>query len=497
MLSSPFRCLLEVDVKRIVDLLLLGFFAFILRPVYGQDGTSPILRFGIEVADDPFGVRIVEMLPTRPISSKLREGDVLVSFIITDDSQKTRHRIGNVDAIDSLKETLGSGKSVDMTLLRPELEAGRYREIVVRIDAIDLLRAPSVRNEVRTWTVESYSSTVPTFAADEGSAVKVSVFYATDRKLDTSNQYSGERDRSANPIKYGVCQVTIPPDHRYGQLEGPKFWKLEFSADPRRHVFLANVSQIGKENTLAAISDHFLALRDQKRRLLVFVHGYNVSFADAARRTAQMHYDLNFPGVSAFYSWPSNATLSGYVSDAEEISWSTPHIQEFLETFDEKADVDEIYLLAHSMGNRGVTQALLFMQSKGIGKKIKEIILASADIDADVFNRDIATRISAYYPRTTVYASDNDKALWGSEALSRNPRVGEIRGGLPTISSNTGLDIVDASAVATDFIGHSFFGDSGSVISDIYNIIESHSAPPRQFLRPADGPSGRFWKFKK
>ena len=457
----------------------------------------PSFRFGIEVADDSFGVRIVEIQPTRPISTKLREGDVLVSFVVSDDAQRTRIRIGNVDAIDGLKETIANGKSVDVTLLRPEAEAGKYRELVVRIDAIDLLRAPVVMKEMTSTVSVPYSTTVPKLAANQGSAVRVSVFYGTDRKLDGNNQYSGERDREGTPIKFGVCQVTIPPDHRYGQLEGPKFWKLELSADPRKHVFLANVSQIGKENTLAAISEHFRALPDQsKRRMLVFVHGYNVSFADAARRSAQMHYDLNFPGVSAFFSWPSNATLSGYVSDAEDISWSTPHIQQFLESFDEKSDVDEIYLLAHSMGNRGVSQALLSMESKGVGKKIKEVILASADIDADVFNRDIAKRISAYYPRTTVYASSKDKALWGSEALSSNPRVGEIRGGFPTVKSSKGLDIVDASSVETDFVAHSFFGDAGSVISDIHEIIESHSPPPRQFLNPENGPDGPFWRFK-
>ncbi|MFY7876087.1 MAG: alpha/beta hydrolase, partial [Pirellula sp.] len=353
-------------MKKIILLVVLSGFEFLFRPAFAQDTTSPILRFGIEVADDPFGVRIVEIQPTRPISTKLREGDVLVSFVVSDDIQKTRIRIGNVDAIDGLKETIANGRSVEVTVLRPDAEPGKYRQIVVQIDAIDLLRSPVVMKEMTSSVEVPYCTTVPTFAANEGSAVRVSVFYGTDRKLDGNNQYSGDRDREETPLKFGVCQVTIPPDHRYGQLEGPKFWKLEFSADPRKHVFLANVSQIGKENTLAAISEHFHALPDQsKRRLLVFVHGYNVSFADAARRSAQMHYDLNFPGVSAFYSWPSNATLSGYVSDAEDISWSTPHIQEFLETLDEKSDVDEIYLLAHSMGNRGVSQALLSMEGKG------------------------------------------------------------------------------------------------------------------------------------
>jgi esterase/lipase superfamily enzyme len=31
--------------------------------------------------------------------------------------------------------------------------------------------------------------------------------------------------------------------------------------------------------------------------LLVFIHGYNTTFADALRRTAQIFYDLDFGGA--------------------------------------------------------------------------------------------------------------------------------------------------------------------------------------------------------
>jgi esterase/lipase superfamily enzyme len=38
------------------------------------------------------------------------------------------------------------------------------------------------------------------------------------------------------------------------------------------------------------------------------VHGYNVSFDDAALRTAQLAYDLTFDCPAAFFSWPSKGT---------------------------------------------------------------------------------------------------------------------------------------------------------------------------------------------
>ena len=66
------------------------------------------------------------------------------------------------------------------------------------------------------------------------------------------------------------------------------------------------------------------------REAFVFVHGYNVTFEDAARRTAQMSYDLAFDGAPIFYSWPSAGSLDGYARDESNIEWTTPHLRDFL-----------------------------------------------------------------------------------------------------------------------------------------------------------------------
>jgi len=38
------------------------------------------------------------------------------------------------------------------------------------------------------------------------------------------------------------------------------------------------------------------------KEIFVFIHGYNTSFEDAARRTGQLAYDLKFPGLAFFFS---------------------------------------------------------------------------------------------------------------------------------------------------------------------------------------------------
>jgi esterase/lipase superfamily enzyme len=45
------------------------------------------------------------------------------------------------------------------------------------------------------------------------------------------------------------------------------------------------------------------------------VHGFNVSFENALRRTAQIAYDLDFDGAPFLFSWPSRDSLLSYASD--------------------------------------------------------------------------------------------------------------------------------------------------------------------------------------
>lgn len=485
-------------MKRMIRCLLFAWSISTVSILIGSD--VPNVRFGIEVSDQDGGVRIEEIKPSRPIATKLAARDVLISYVVVDEPERTIP-IRTADDIDLLKAAIANGRQVSLTFLRPQdsrIPPSRYLQQTVLIDALDLLPVSEVEtaNVPESATVSvPYTTRAPT-ANDENEMVSVNVFYATDRKLD-AGQYSGARDMGSNPIKYGVCEVTIPPDHRTGQLEGPKWWRLEFSADPRKHVYLKDVNQAGKTIVFEAISKSFESVEaGTRRRALLFVHGYNVSFQDAARRSAQMHYDLNFPGISAFYSWPSNANLQSYVSDSGDIEWSTPHIKEFLTDFDTFNAIDEIYVIAHSMGNRGVIKALVEMRLTGAGRKIKEIILAAADVDAAIFERDLAPQIANYYPRTTVYASANDKALWGSEALSEAYRVGEIRNREPTIRTLPTFDVIDASNVATDLLGHSYYGDGTSVISDIFQLIVTNQNPPRFNLSEQNGSRGKYWRFR-
>lgn len=489
---------LSTKARVIGALLGLGLVATQLSPSFSQTPADPIVKFGMEIAETNLGVRIAELDDSRPVAKKLREGDILVSYTVIVDGRQQLNKIVNAGSVDELKAMIRDGKKVSVTVLRPiGNDQSNFESLELEFDALDLMR-PQVVETATVTTTKTYSTTAsdPPAALVEGEATAmiVKVHYATDRRLEANGQYSGERDSAPQPIKYGICEVSIPPNHRRGQLESPTMWDW-YRPNPKKHVYLAKVSQAGEVATFNSIKS-ILTTGASKKSLLFFVHGYNVSFDDAARRSAQLHFDLNYPGVSMFYSWPSNATTSGYVSDAEDITWSTKHIESTLEKLCDQPEIEQIHVIAHSMGNRGVAAALLSLVGKGKSKKISEVVFAAADLDAEIFKRDIAPTISREIARTTIYASDKDKALWSSVALSGNPRVGEIRNGFPTVEPFDRIDLIDASNVETDLLSHSYYGDI-SLIGDLYTLFGSNEAPPRQYLTEKPYKNGKFWRFKK
>ena len=242
----------------------------------------------------------------------------------------------------------------------------------------------------------------------------------------------------------------------------------------------------------------FTDLQSKKtKKAFVFVHGFNVSFEEAAKRTAQMSYDLSFEGTPIFYSWPSQGETSKYVHDGQNIEYSEPHIKQFIKDLLVKLPNHEIYLVAHSMGNRGLTKALvsLFKENQGYAKRIKEIILAAPDIDAEIFKRDIAPNLVEYGNSVTLYASSTDLALIASKKVNGYQRAGDAGNDIVIVD---GIETIDATDMDTGFLGHSYFGSTRSVLGDIDLLIDhSLKADKRVGLKKEVSTKGQYWKFKK
>ena len=288
-------------------------------------------------------------------------------------------------------------------------------------------------------------------------------------------------------VEMGVCEVTIPESHRTGELESPSLLlRLEMTEDPPKHIILKSVHRLDPDSFF---NDMHQELEKKGSNVLVFVHGYNVSFEDAARRTAQMAFDLKFPGAPVFYSWPSQANWYGYRHDTENIKNSVDQIKTFLTEVAAKSNATSINLVAHSMGNVGLTSALLKLNDN---TRFNQIVLAAPDIDAETFKRDIAPKILSKGNRITLYTSKTDLALIASKYFNRGPRAGDSGGELLLIP---GVQTIDATSVDSSLLGHSYYGSNVSVLYDLGQLLNGQPIEARDYLLPNSDLTRPYWHF--
>lgn len=337
----------------------------------------------------------------------------------------------------------------------------------------------------------------PLSASRESSAANyavVKVFYATDRNLTKNKNPAVVYGSSRSSVTYGSCEVSIPRNHRKGKLEAPSILRFEIREDPSKHVILRKIDVVSKDQLFADVAER--VKRSKKENAFLFIHGYNVTFEDAARRTAQISYDLGFDGAPTFYSWPSKGSTPSYIVDEQNIEWTQTHFRQFLEDFFVRSEARNVYLIGHSMGNRALTRTIasLLQQQPDLRKRLKEVILAAPDIDAEVFKRDIAPALTATAPATTLYASSKDLALIASKKVHGYGRAGDSGRGLVVVP---GIETVDATQVDTSLIGHSYFADTESVLSDMFYLIQNGARADQRFgLRAVTTQAGQHWEFK-
>jgi esterase/lipase superfamily enzyme len=317
----------------------------------------------------------------------------------------------------------------------------------------------------------------------------VRVLFATDRRIETRRPLAFDTEPAdSNQISYGTCFVSVPRDHRMGDLEGPSIWRLEFRPDPERHVVVLSKELSDPARFFDDI--RHLAARSDEQDALVFVHGYNVEFDNAVRRTAQLAYDLGFKGPAVAFSWPSQATLAGYNRDARNVELSVDSLRTVLSDLSKKSNVKRIHVIAHSMGNRALVGALAKL---GGDVGVRQIALIAPDIDAELFRR-LARSFPSSVGPITLYASSRDAALIAAATFAGYPRAGQ---GGPGIVVTPGIETVDASAVDTSLtgLGHSYYADASQILSDLFGFFQGNPASKRFGLRAAQGKDGPYWIF--
>lgn len=304
--------------------------------------------------------------------------------------------------------------------------------------------------------------------------------------------YTGERGQ----FTHGIAEVSVPDLHERGVVERPSLLRFEVREDQSKHLVLTKAVELLDGDFDLKISD--AVAKSPAHDLLVFIHGYNVSFEAALLRTAQLAVDLPFDGVPVCYSWPSQATLTGYPIDANNAEWTVPHLKDFLLKLATETGADSINLIAHSMGNRAMTAAIrqISQQQDSFDPPLFDrIVLAAPDIDAEYFRRDAAPALAQVANHVTLYASSEDQALIASRKVNGYPRAGDSGADIVIVP---GIDTIDVSGTDLSLLGHSYYGDNEIMLRDLYDVVRARlPATQRDSLVPrAVGPM-TYWQLAR
>ena len=296
------------------------------------------------------------------------------------------------------------------------------------------------------------------------------VYYATDRKsaapgTPLEGAFTAHRSMS---ISYGVSIVSIPKNHTMGNVERPQFSILRLGREAETdadHFRIKSITPLDRDSFVTE-------LKGGADDVLLFIHGYNVPFADALFKAAQIAFDANFAGSVVLFSWPSAGELFKYEQDRESAEFAVPHLAQILSLLSGEIGKKDVYIVAHSLGNRVLVDAIVQSALAKANLTINELVMAAPDIDRDVFASK-ADQLRSIAKYMTLYVSATDKALLASGRISFGNRLGYVGPDGPIILP--GVEVIDVTAVGDDMFGlnHSTFSGSRAVLDDLGRLIRS------------------------
>ena len=334
------------------------------------------------------------------------------------------------------------------------------------------------------------------YAALDTGSVRLNILLATTRR-SVSSERPGERygPDDADSLQFAAVSVNVPSYRVRGTGELPRPSTLRSNAlsyrpDPQKDFFVTSTIPVDSARFVQRLASD-LALT-HSRELLVFVHGYNVAFEDAAVRAAQVAADLNFDGTVLLFSWPSAASVTAYVRDQQAARNAGYQLLRVLRNHAVAAQPDRIHVVAHSMGNEVLGKAMTLTSPSDPTPRLTQVVLAAPDVDARVFRREILPRLTPHAEHITLYASSDDDALRASRLVNGAGRLGL---GGDSITVIDGMDTIDATRVSADVLGHTLFGNQG-FLADLALLLADGKSPVERRLLPAKKDGLTFYRFR-
>ena len=348
---------------------------------------------------------------------------------------------------------------------------GQRRKILSRPQSDQRLSFQLRRVVIATITVSTLVSacsprgaiTLDPKAGKVGAPVEIMV--ASSRGgLDTAAATSRSRSKD---LHWAAFNVSVPPERQLGTVTFPD------TKGPNPETDFLTISKHSYDTDrafLRALNTRLVQRPRGQREATLFVHGFNINFAEGLYRHAQMVHDFGTPGVPISYSWPSAASVRSYAFDRESALFARDGLEQTLDLV-ARSKADNIVVAGHSMGAFLVMEAVRQVAIRGsnnVLRKIRSIMLMSPDLDIDVFR----SQVAALAPRVVpiyIVTSGRDRALWISGLLrGDSARLGSLQD--PSrVADLPGVVVIDLSNVqgASDPLNHFAVATSPEMIAMI------------------------------
>lgn len=305
-------------------------------------------------------------------------------------------------------------------------------------------------------------------ASDQAIAGRHDIFIATTRAHAESRSELFDGRRSSS-ISYAEVEMTVPAIHKTGAIERRRAAE---AADPAK-VFVAHKAT-GFPDEDAFVHALRADIAARGGRALVFIHGYNTAFDGAVYRMTQIVHDSGYKGTPILFTWASGGSTVDYVYDSNSASAARDALEHTLRLV-AKAGAKRIDVIAHSMGNWVTVEALRQLAIAGdrdLGGRLGDVVLASPDIDVDVFKAQMA-RYGLPKKPFILFLSRDDRALRISGFLAGNrPRLGDY--GDADEIAKLGVVAVDLSNIGSeDRLNHTKFAENPVLIQVLGERLQS------------------------
>ena len=297
------------------------------------------------------------------------------------------------------------------------------------------------------------------------------VLVATSRVAGEGGDFTGDRSRD---VSYASYAVSIPPNHKVGEIEWPSR-----APDPKRHFAVATAKSLADDVALKiAINGSLVApnahAADERREVVLFIHGYNTDFSEALYRAAQMKHDFDMAMPFILFSWPSAGKPELYIYDRDSVKASRDQLAGVIELLGE-TKADRLTIVAHSLGTELLMETLRQIALGNDGRlpgKLDSVILMSPDLDMDVFNNQLEA-IERLPEDFVIFVSEHDKALQLSSFLAGDmSRLGNTLD--ETKIRREGITVIDVSAFeGGDELQHMTAVTSPSLVAVLKGIAHS------------------------